>query len=342
MLDVRRLRVLKEVADQGSFSAAADALSYTQSAVSQQIAALEREAGTQLVQRGARGVRLTEAGESLVAHSEAIICRLAAAEADLEAIAGLRGGRLRLASFPTAGATLVPLAIAEFSRLHPAVELSLIEAEPEDALPRLKAGELDIALAFKYHTLPRSAYATLMEGVETVHLLDDRMSVALPSGHRLAHKTRLTLAELSGERWIQGDPQGLCGAMHVAACELAGFEPHVAFQSDDYNVVQGLVAAGVAISLIPELALTNLREDIVIRPLPKRETPVRGVVAATLASGSRSPATAAMLETLERAAKAYLAAASPFEAAQQDRQPSAAARAPAVRGGLSRQQSAAG
>jgi DNA-binding transcriptional LysR family regulator len=206
---------------------------------------------------------------------------------------------------------LVPLAIADFNKLHPGVELSLIEAEPEDALPRLKAGELDIALAFKYHALPRSAYATLMEGVETVHLLDDRMSVALPCGHRLAHKPRLTLAELAGERWIQGDPQGLCGAMHVAACELAGFEPHVAFQSDDYNVVQGLVAAGVAISLIPELALTNLREDIVIRPLPQRETPVRGVVAATLAGGSRSPATAAMLETLGRAARAYLAAERP-------------------------------
>jgi DNA-binding transcriptional LysR family regulator len=307
MLDVRRLRVLKEVAERGSFSAAADALSYTQSAVSQQIAALEREAGTSLVQRGPRGVRLTDAGQALVGHSEAIMARLAAAEAELEAIAGLRGGRLRLASFPTAGATLVPLAIAQFSHLHPGVELSLIEAEPEDALPRLKAGELDIALAFEYHTLPRSAYATLMEGIETVHLLDDPMSVALPRGHRLAGKARVSLDELAGERWIQGDPQGLCGAMHVAACELAGFEPHVAFQSDDYNVVQGLVAAGVAISLIPELALSNLREDIVIRPLSAKQTPVRRVVAATLAGGSRAPATSAMLATLEGAAAAYLA-----------------------------------
>ena len=143
------VRVLKEVAERGSFSAAADALSYTQSAVSQQIAALEREAGTTLVERGARGVRLTDSGRALVEHSEAILDRLSAAEAELEAIAGLRGGRMRLASFPTAGATLVPLAIAEFSRRHPGEELSLIEAEPEDALPRLKAGELDIALSFE-------------------------------------------------------------------------------------------------------------------------------------------------------------------------------------------------
>jgi molybdate transport repressor ModE-like protein len=308
MLDVRRLRVLREVAANGSFSAAAEALSYTQSAVSQQIAALERETGTTLVQRGQRGQRgvsLTDAGEALVAHSEAIIARIAAAEADLEAIAGLRGGRLRLASFPTAGATLVPLAIAEFSHLHPGVELSLIEAEPEDALPHLKAGQLDVALVFKYRTLPGSVYARLMDGVETMHLLNDPMSVALPFGHPLAHKPRLTLADLAEERWIQGDPGGLCGAMHLAACELAGFEPHVAFQSDDYNVVQGLVAAGVAISLIPELALSNVREDIIIRSLPPRETPVRSVVAATLAGGAHTPATAAMLRVLQSATEQY-------------------------------------
>src|SRR5918998_5119790 len=148
MLDVKRLRVLREVSVRGSFSAAAEALAYTQSAVSQQIAALEREAGSVLVERNARGVRLTDAGRALVEHSEGILARLAAAESELEAIAGLRGGRLRLASFPTAGATLVPLAIAEFSRRHPAVELSLVEAEVEVSLPRLKAGELDIALIF--------------------------------------------------------------------------------------------------------------------------------------------------------------------------------------------------
>src|SRR5919108_4564114 len=149
MLDVRRMRVLREVARRGSFSAAADALAYTQSAVSQQIAALEREAGTRLVERGARGVRLTDAGRALVEHADGILARLTAAEEELEAIAGLRGGRVRLASFPTAGATLVPLAIAEFSQRHPGVELSLVEAEPEDAIPQLKSGQLDVALTFR-------------------------------------------------------------------------------------------------------------------------------------------------------------------------------------------------
>src|SRR5918997_3226146 len=140
MLDVKRLRVLHEVARQGSFSAAAESSSYTQSAISQQIAALERETGTTLVDRGARGIRMTDAGEALVRHADAILTRITDAEAELEAIAGLRGGRLRLATFPTAGATLIPLAVAAFHDRHPGVELSLTEAEPEDALPMLKAG----------------------------------------------------------------------------------------------------------------------------------------------------------------------------------------------------------
>ena len=304
MLDVKRLKVLREVARSGSFSAAADELGYTQPAISQQISALEREAGTRLLQRGSRGVTLTDAGRSLVDHSDAILARLAAAEEELEAIAGLRGGRLRLASFPTAGATLVPLAIAMFSDRHPDVELSLIEAEPEDALPRLRAGDLDVALTFEYSSLPGSAYETLNEEVELVHLLDDPMYVALPLDHPLAHRRTIRLEQLAEESWSQADCAGLCGRMHVAACEAAGFEPRVGFQSDDYNVVQGLVAAGVAISLIPELALSNLRDDVAIVSLGKR-APVRRVAAATLPSAVRSAATDAMLDILVEAARAY-------------------------------------
>src|SRR5215218_9249859 len=138
MLDVRRMRVLREVAVRGSFSAAAEALSFTQSAVSQQIAALEREAGTVLVERSARGVRLTEAGSAVVRHAEAILARLAEAEAELEAIAGLRGGRLRLAAFESAAATVMPLAIARFSHAHPGVELSMTLEEPEVAVAALR------------------------------------------------------------------------------------------------------------------------------------------------------------------------------------------------------------
>src|SRR5918998_2655850 len=167
MLDVRRMRVLREVAVRGSFSAAADALSFTQSAISQQIAALEREAGTTLVQRSARGVRLTQAGEAVVRHAEAIMARLAEAEAELEAIAGLRGGRLRMAAFESAGATLMPLAIAAFRSRHPAVELSLSLLDPEESIPLLRTGELDLAITFDARPNP------VEDGIQRVHLLDD-------------------------------------------------------------------------------------------------------------------------------------------------------------------------
>jgi DNA-binding transcriptional LysR family regulator len=304
MLDVRRLRVLREVAQQGSFSGAGEALGYTQSAISQQIAALERETGSTLVERNARGVRLTDAGRALVEHADGILARVAAAEDELEAIAGLKGGRLRLASFPTAGATLVPLAIAEFTRLHPAVELSLVEAEAEDSIPALKAGELDVALTFEYSFLTREEQGYDPTDLDLVDLLEDPMYVALPPQHPAAKKRTLKLADLAGEVWVQGDCNGACGAMHIAACEAAGFTPRVGFQTEDYNIVQGLVAAGVAVSLIAELALTNLRDDVVIRSLGK-EAPVRHVRAATLAGAYRAPATEAMLEVLQDAAVKY-------------------------------------
>src|SRR6188472_1926029 len=174
MLDVRRMRVLREVAARGSFSAAAEALSFTQSAVSQQVAALEREAGAVLVERSARGVRLTEAGEAVVRHADSILAKLSEAEAELEAIAGLRGGRLRLASFESAAATLMPLAIAAFRSEHPDVELSMLMLEPEDSAPLLKAGELDLALGFDARIRGE------VDGVTRHHLITDPMFIAMP------------------------------------------------------------------------------------------------------------------------------------------------------------------
>jgi DNA-binding transcriptional LysR family regulator len=298
MLDFKRMRVLREVAQQGSFSAAATALSYTQPAVSQQIAALEREAGTRLVERSARGVRLTEAGTALVGHAEAILARLAAAEAELEAIAGLRGGRMRLASFATAGATIMPLAIATFRQRHPGVELSLVEAEPEDSIPALRAGELELALTFE----PNAVVSE--DGVEHEHLLDDPMYAALPADHRLAGRAKVRLEDLASEPWIQPTDNCPCSRLVTDACASRGFQPHVAFESDDYLAVQGLVAAGVGVSLIPDLALSSVRDDIVIRPLSPRPI-IRRVMAATLPGALRSPSTVAMVEILREVAESY-------------------------------------
>jgi DNA-binding transcriptional LysR family regulator len=306
MLDVKRMRILKEVADRGSFSAAAEALSYTQSAVSQQIAALEREAGAQLVTRGARGIKLTEAGETLVKHADAILTRLADAEAELEALRGLRGGRLRMAAFPTVGATLMPVAIALFRQRHPDIELTVRQLEPDESLPLLKGGDLDIALDVDDSTAGEE-YADV---IETTFLLDDPMYACLPLGHPLASKRKLRLRDLSGDPWINTTSSCSCADMVRNACIRHGFEPQVTFESDDYLAIQGLVAAGVGVALIPLLALTTVRDDVIIRELGN-EAPVRKISAATLSGAQRSPASRAMLEVLTEVAADYLEQSGP-------------------------------
>jgi DNA-binding transcriptional LysR family regulator len=303
MLDVRRMRVLREVAVRGSFSAAADALSFTQSAISQQIAALEREAGTVLVERNARGVRLTDAGRALVRHTDAILARLTEAEAELEAIAGLRGGRVRMAAFESAAATVMPRAIAEFRSRHPAVELSMVLAEPEESLPQLRAGELEVALTFDGGGV---AEVASHDGLELVQLLEDPLYLVLAADHPLARKRNLRVADLAHEPWVGGPVGCECNRLITRCCATAGYEPRIAFEIDDYGAVQGLVAAGVGISLIAELGLSSIRDDIVVRSLG-RETPVRRVFAALLDGGYRSPATAAMLDVLREVAARYAA-----------------------------------
>ncbi|MGD0980149.1 MAG: LysR family transcriptional regulator, partial [Solirubrobacteraceae bacterium] len=284
-----RLKVFVEVAKQGSISAAAEELSYTQSAVSQQIAALEAETGVTLIERLPRGVRLTTAGSTLLAHAEGILGRLAAAEADLEAIAGLRGGQLRMASFPTAGATLMPLAIAMFRAQHPEVELTLAEGEPEEIAPRLFAGEFDLALLFEFEGTSESLVADLVRQP----LFEDPMFLALPADHPLSRRRTLRLADLRAEAWVQTSSSSACARHVVRCCHVAGFEPIVSFESDDYQTVQGLVAAGVGVALIPKLAVASAREDIAIRALSP-SSPVRNVIAATPEGSRLTPAAAAM------------------------------------------------
>ncbi len=198
MLNVQRLKVLREVVAQGSFSEAAGVLNYTQSAVSQAIATLEAEAGVPLLERDRRGVRPTTAGERLNEHAGRILTQLDAAEAELGAIAGIKGGELRMASFPTAGATLMPLAIAAFRAAHPDVALSLVEGEPEELTPRLRDGEFDLGLIFEF-----AGTGELGPGLRSTRLFEDPMKLALPKGHRLTAKERITLADLSDDAWVQ-------------------------------------------------------------------------------------------------------------------------------------------
>jgi DNA-binding transcriptional LysR family regulator len=303
VLNVGRLNILREVARCGSFSAAAEALSYSQSAVSQQIATLEAETGVTLLERHARGVRPTAAGKLLIEHTEGILARLQAAEAELAAVAGLRGGQLRMASFPTAGATLMPLAIVNFRAQYPDVELTLAEGEPDEIAPRLRAGEFDLALLYQFGG-PQDTESTGAETYMSVELLEDPMYLALPGNHRLARKSALRLSDLADQAWVQTSRSSACARYVVRSCHAAGFEPKVSFESDDYQTVQGLVAAGVGVALIPGLALSPAREDLVIRALAPY--PLVRQVIASAPSGSRlAPAAPAMLGALQAAAASY-------------------------------------
>jgi DNA-binding transcriptional LysR family regulator len=299
MLDIRRMRVLREVAARGSFSGAAEALSYTQSAVSQHVAALERETGAQLIERRPRALRLTDAGQVLVRHTEAILARLAEAQAELEAIAGLRAGHVRLAAFPSAGATLVPAAVAIFRERHPDVEIELAMAEPVDGAAGVRAGDYDLALSIA------DSVSHINEGLEAVHLLDDGLHVALPLHHPLAGRAQLRLTDLREATWLLGST-GVCPDRYVFldACHRAGFDPDVMLQSDDYNAIQGFVASGVGVALVPELALVNVREDIVVRPLAGRPV-FREIVAVATGGSAAAPATGAMLDALREAAASF-------------------------------------
>jgi DNA-binding transcriptional LysR family regulator len=298
MLNAARLNVLREVLGRGSFSAAADALSYSQSAVSQAIATLEGEVGTALVERVRGGARPTAAGAALVTHAEGILGRMEAAENELAAIAGGRAGRLRIASFPSAGAALVPQAIAAFRASHPGVDVTLAEGEPEEIAPRLRGGEFDLALLYEFEGVGDR----LETGIRRFELLEDPLHLALPGDHGLAKREQLRLEDLSEESWVQTSVSSPCARHVVRSCHVAGFEPKVAFESDDYQTVQGLVAAGVGVGLIPQLALSAVRRDIRIRALHPH-SPVRKVFAASRRGAPVTPAVATMLDTLREVAR---------------------------------------
>lgn len=294
MLDVRRLRVLCAVADHASLSAAADALSYTPSAVSQQIVALEREIGVRVLHRGPRGVRLTATGQLLVDQARPILSGLQAAEASVTALNDLSTGRLALASFATAGATILPRAIADFRSRHPEVTITLTQADPQAAMARLRAGEVDLILTADAE--PPSGGA-----VELVTLLEDPLQAVLPSTHLLAGREQLALEELASDTWVDTPTGSDARRLLLWSCARAGFIPRVAFESDEYLTVQQLVAAGAGVALLPGLALRSSSvPGTTVVPL---STPVaRRVMAALHAPAFRAPAASAMLAILREVA----------------------------------------
>jgi molybdate transport repressor ModE-like protein len=292
MLDSRRLRVLRHVARAGSLAAAAAELGYTPSAVSQQIRALEREVGTILLERRGRGITLTEPGRVLAQHAQRILEDVGAAEAEMAAIAGLRSGLLRFGWFSTAGAVLVPRAIARFRQHHPEIELALEEGDPDECARALRDGELDLAVLYTFRL-----DQPLPDELRLTPLLEDRLHVALPPGHRLARRKRIHLAELAEDVWIQGVRHGSTLATLPAACREAGLEPRIAFQTDNPIAWQGLVAAGVGVAVIPQLTIPSARPDIAIRELDAPSL-IRKVSSAMPSGRYTPPAAQAMNDAL--------------------------------------------
>lgn len=293
MIDARRLRVLREVAEHGTLAAAADALHLTPSAVSQQLAALEREVGQPVVERQGRGVRLTGAAEVLVGHANLVLAQLEAAAADVAAYADGAVGTVRVAGFATALAELAAPAAAALRVSHPRLALVFEEQEAPDCFSALARGDADIALSM----VSRQAPAPDDPRFHLRPLQADTLDAVLPAGHPLAAGEEVELAALAREPWV-GPPDGTsCHDVTVTGCAAAGFAPDFVHRSLDFHTTMALVGAGLGVALVPRLAQAVVPAGAVVRPL-RAPAPARRVFAATRAGGERRPTVAAVLDAL--------------------------------------------
>jgi len=302
MLDVRRMRILREVALRGTIAAAAEALHMTGPAVSQHLAALERESGTKLVEREGRSVRLTAAARTLIAHTETILAQLEAAEADLAAGEARYGGELRLAAFPTFAVLLAPV-LRALRAAMPGVAVGVRELEPEQSLAALRVGDLELAIAHEYDHVPRRGE----DAVQRVELLREPMLVALPEDHPLAGEP-VALADLVGEPgWVLPVAGSTCHEEVVRMCALAGFAPRAASQAHDYRVTLTLVRAG-GVAVVPGLAVLEPPEGVALAA-PADVAGQRVTFAAVRRGSARRPSIARALEALREVSAT---AAAPF------------------------------
>lgn len=304
MLDVKRMRMLREVARHGSFGAAAKALSFTPAAVWQQMRALETETGAHLFERGPRGTRLTQAGQVLLAHAEVALARLDQAEGELAAIARGEGGKLVFGSFPTATESFVARAVRDFQARHPGVELHFRDAEPYEHVLMLERLECDCAVMFDLDGWPAArSYdgKPVSERDDIVYedLFDDPYLVALPAGHPLVAQDTVDLGDLEDEVILGAPSQCSPWGVELARlCEQKRFEPRFEprYHTHDFHAVQALVAAGQGLSLLPALSLGCVRTDIAIRPL--EPAPVRHVKLGFPPTSYRSAACEALVAVL--------------------------------------------
>ncbi|WP_372500266.1 LysR family transcriptional regulator [Streptomyces panaciradicis] len=297
------LRAFLEVARHGSFTGAARALGWTQSAVSRQIASLEQAlGGAPLFDRLPRGVRPTEAGRVLVPYAESVAEALRGAALDLAALREVAGGRLRFGAFPSADAALVPHALAAFRTRHPAVRVTREEGLTPRLLDRLAAGHLDLAVVSTTGGTPPASY-------ELRHLLDEFLYVAVPAGHPLAgHQGPVPLGRFADEDWISGGPRPEGTLLDAALRE--GFSPRVAHVVAEWTAKQGYVAAGLGVALVPALAAGSVRPDVTLLRVLDEGGPARAVYAATLRGRTPAPAVEAFVGVLREAAARVRPAAS--------------------------------
>ncbi|WP_221315421.1 LysR family transcriptional regulator [Sphaerisporangium krabiense] len=299
VFETEALRVLDAVARTGSFTAAAEELSYTQSAVSRRVAALEREAGGPLFERLARGVRPTPAGAVLLRHARQVLELLGRAADDLAAVHAGTGGRLRVGAFASANAVLVPEALRAFRRSSPGVEISLAEGLSAGLLERLREGAVDLAVVSDYPSgLAEAGDADL------VALGTDELLLALPGGHRLAERPVVDLRDLREENWIEGAPAGHA-TMLAESCARAGFVPKIGVRIGEWTGKMGYVAAGLGVALVPSMAAAAVRGDLVLRSLG--ELAPRRRVFAALPRRVRLPAAETFLTFLRRGAAGWRA-----------------------------------
>jgi DNA-binding transcriptional LysR family regulator len=307
MYDLRRLRALHAVARNGSFSAAAQELGYTQPVVSHHVAALERELGLTLVNRGTRPVSVTDAGKRLLRHTEPALGYITAAEDELRALAGLEGGALRIGAFLSAANSFVPAALARFEAAHPDIEVRLEHLEEPEELRRLRSGDLDLAVVFRVRESSESGRQKGDEGFDEAYLGDDPYRVVLPPAHALGRRRELRLADLAAERFTVPPGGGFVPyrTLLERLCADAGFEPNIVHEVNDVTIARAFVAAGLGVAVLPELALPPLHQDIAVRPVSDIQ-PFRSVHATWL-HGREVPSVAYMVRYLTDAARARLA-----------------------------------
>jgi DNA-binding transcriptional LysR family regulator len=302
MLDLRRLRLLRELDQRGTIAAVAEALQFTPSAVSQQLAMLEREAGVALLERAGRGVRLTDPALVLVGHAEALLERAALAEADLAAAAGTVAGRGRIAGFQSVVLHLALPAMEALARDAPRLRCEVVEAEPEQALPALALGDIDLVLGDEWQHQPLS----LAAGLERHDLFRDPVRLVLPTRHPAArrHRDAVPLAELAANAWATGHAEMGWEQMTERTCrELGGFDPDIRHRTNDATVALALVAGGMAVTMLPELALPARHPGITLRPIAERGL-YRAIFAATRTADAARPSTQALLAAVRDAVAA--------------------------------------